>query len=287
MRRLIIRPGAIGDCLLALPAIEFLRTEKTELWVPSSTSLLFGEGGIPATCGLHRVSSIPSTGIDRFGLGDGFTPVGLSEELQGFDDIVSWYGENRQEFRQAALRINPQWRFLRALPPSDCSLHATDYFLSQVGRTLRSTPQPIVLRPSISPKGRHGAIAIHPFSGSQAKNWPLDRYRELGKQLAPGAEVILLAGPEDELPEARRFDNLRSLASWLNGAALYIGNDSGPTHLAAATGTTVLALFGPTNPSVWAPRGPHVTVLQRQPLTELSVDEVVVAARGIIAQSVS
>jgi ADP-heptose:LPS heptosyltransferase len=41
---------------------------------------------------------------------------------------------------------------------------------------------------------------------------------------------------------------------------MYIGNDSGITHLAAAVGTPVLALFGPTNPEVWAPRGPHVRV---------------------------
>jgi len=57
-----------------------------------------------------------------------------------------------------------------------------------------------------------------------------------------------------------RLDNLYELACWLARARLYIGNDSGITHLAAAVATPVLALFGPTDPSVWAPRGPNVRI---------------------------
>ena len=69
------------------------------------------------------------------------------------------------------------------------------------------------------------------------------------------------SGPEDPpLPEAVRFDNLYDLACWLARARLYVGNDSGITHLAAAVGTPVLALFGPSDPAVWAPRGPNVRV---------------------------
>jgi ADP-heptose:LPS heptosyltransferase len=57
-----------------------------------------------------------------------------------------------------------------------------------------------------------------------------------------------------------RIENLYELACWLASARLYIGNDSGITHLAAAVGTPVLALFGPTDPDVWAPRGANVRV---------------------------
>lgn len=270
MPRLIIRPGAIGDCLLALPAIEFLQTGQTELWLPSALCSLLETG--PA-----RVRSIAATGLDRFGLGDGFVPAGLAEALQSFDTVVSWYGENRPVFRAAAEKLNPNWRFLRALPPSDCLLHAADYFLSQVGGTLPAPPPQSL--PFLSPPICHGAIAIHPFSGSPAKNWPLEFYLELASRLGGLAEVVMLAGPEEELPGARRFADLRSLASWLRGAALYVGNDSGPTHLAAAAGIPVIALFGPTNPAIWAPRGPNVTVLRREPLMELTVDEVLAKCR--------
>lgn len=270
MPRLIIRPGAIGDCLLGLPAMEFVQTDQTEVWVPAALCSLL-------KCRQLKVRSISSTGLDRFGLGDGFISPGLHEALQRFDDVVSWYGENRAEFREAALRLNPRWRFLRALPPGDCTLHAADYFLNQVGGPIGSNPHLTFSH------ARHGSIALHPFSGNGAKNWPLAGFRELAQRLAGEGPVIMLAGPEEDLPEARRFDDLGSLAVWLSGAALYIGNDSGPTHLAAAVGTPTLALFGPTNPAIWAPRGPHVKVLQQEPISELSVDEVLVAARGILA----
>jgi hypothetical protein len=268
MRRLIIRPGAIGDCLLALPAIEFLQTENTEVWLPAPVcSLLNGkvltEGNWP-----FSVKGISSTGLDRFGLGDGFLPPGLAGAFQQFDDIVSWYGENRPGFREAALRVNPHWRFLRALPPGDCTLHAADYFLSQVGGALGTNPR----LPS-SREVHHGTIVIHPFSGSMAKNWPLESFRQLAKRLSVRGSVAMVTGPEEELTGARRFADLGSLAAWLSGASLFIGNDSGPTHLAAAMGIPVVALFGPTDPAIWAPRGANVRVLRREPMGELSVDE--------------
>ena len=61
-----------------------------------------------------------------------------------------------------------------------------------------------------------------------------------------------------------RFDDLYKLACWLAGAKVYIGNDSGPTHLAAAVGTPVIALFGPTDPAIWAPRGDNVHIVSMQ-----------------------
>jgi heptosyltransferase III len=74
--------------------------------------------------------------------------------------------------------------------------------------------------------------------------------------------ALAAAGPDEALDRATRFENLFDLARWLAGAALYIGNDSGITHLAAAVGIPVIALFGPTSPDIWAPRGPNVTVLR-------------------------
>ena len=69
------------------------------------------------------------------------------------------------------------------------------------------------------------------------------------------------AGPEEHLPEAQRFESTADLAMWLAGARVYIGNDSGVTHLAAALGVPVIAIFVATPPEVWAPRGSNVSVL--------------------------
>jgi ADP-heptose:LPS heptosyltransferase len=117
-------------------------------------------------------------------------------------------------------------------------------------------------------------IWIHPFSGSARKNWPLDHYQTLARWLeATGRSVQFCTSPVQPLPAARVIENLAELASWLAGASLYIGNDSGITHLAAASGAPTVALFGPTNPQVWAPRGSNVTIIQSD-LDTLSIEHV-------------
>src|SRR5205814_6933881 len=96
---------------------------------------------------------------------------------------------------------------------------------------------------------------------SPRKNWPIEKYRMLAQKLKRIMPVWWCSGPGDPpLEGAVRFDNLYELACWLARARLYLGNDSGITHLAAAVGTPVLALFGPTDTEVWAPRGPNVRV---------------------------
>ena len=109
---------------------------------------------------------------------------------------------------------------------------------------------------------RENFAVIHPFSGSPRKNWPLAKFRAARRPPRTSHARPLVLRPDDPpLPGAVRIDDLWDLACWLARARIYIGNDSGVTHLAAAVGTPVLAIFGPTDPSVWAPRGRHVRVV--------------------------
>jgi ADP-heptose:LPS heptosyltransferase len=119
-------------------------------------------------------------------------------------------------------------------------------------------------------------VVIHPFSGSAKKNWPIENYRALAERLPMPVEWV--AGPEESLRDAKRLDNLLVLASWMRGCELYIGNDSGISHLAAAIGLPAVVLFGPTDPNVWAPQGDAVQILQHNPLSALAVDPVLAAA---------
>jgi ADP-heptose:LPS heptosyltransferase len=128
-----------------------------------------------------------------------------------------------------------------------------DFYLRQVGAAEGAVPRIACHLP------REDFAVIHPFSGSAKKNWPLEKFRVLAHGLEQSMPVHWCAGPDDPpLPGAMHLENLHDLACWLARARLYIGNDSGITHLAAAVGTPVLALFGPTDPGIWAPRGPHV-----------------------------
>jgi ADP-heptose:LPS heptosyltransferase len=236
-----------------VPALESLKTDFTEVWISSAA--------VPLILFADRVRAISSTQLDLV-FGDEFPPK-LLETLQSFDEIVSWYGTNRPEFRAAMHAFHPCCTFLDALPKGP--QHATDFFLKQVGAPTGASP-----RIEVAALSHRNTIVIHPFSGSATKNWPLHRYQELAQSLP----VEWTAGPEEPLADAWRTDNLLELARWMKGATFYIGNDSGISHLAAAIGMPCLILFGPTDPSIWAPRGVHVKILRHQPLKELAVEAV-------------
>jgi heptosyltransferase III len=240
LKTLLIRPGAIGDCIVSLPVLEHLRTEYTEVWVRSVNQ--------PLVRFADRVDSIAATGLDLVGIQ---TPRRTMERLGEFDRIVSWYGTNHEEFRQA----------VRGLPftfhpplPKDGALHAVDFYAAQTGAPMGLTPRIPV--EDVTPRDR---IVIHPFSGSPRKNWPLNRFRELAKALPYPVEWT--AGPDEPLADAIRFDDLYDLARWLAGARGYVGNDSGISHLAAAVGVPVVALFRESNSAVWSPRPSHVRLV--------------------------
>jgi ADP-heptose:LPS heptosyltransferase len=252
MRRLVIRPGAIGDVIVSLPAIESLRTDFFEVWTPSRT--------VPLVRFANRVRSIGSTGLDLLGV---IEPSALLiEELRSFDSIVSWYGANRPEFRETVARLNLPFTFLTALPPAGIAMHATDFYCDQVSAIARHTSDGVPRIALDRPVCRENFAVIHPFSGSAKKNWPLVKFRAFAARLERVIPVRWCAGNEDPpLTEAVRIDDLYELAEWLAKARLFIGNDCGVSHLAAAVGTPVLAIFGPTDPVVWAPRGNHVRVV--------------------------
>ena len=262
LRRLIIRPGGIGDCILSLPAIEHLRADDTEVWVPSAVVPLIR---------FAQVRAIASTGIDLLGIPGVEPPASLIETLGSFDSIVSWYGANRPEFCKAVRARGLPAQFLDALP-SGGKTHAADFFLQQAGGTGAAVP-----RIQCFTIERGNFAVIHPFSGSPRKNWPLECFREVARRLP--IPVRWCAGPEESLEGAVRFDNLYELGCWLAGAQIYIGNDSGITHLAAAVGTPVVAIFGPTDPAVWAPRGDRVSVLSARQSDDVTVENVLDAAR--------
>ena len=258
--RLIIRPGAIGDFIVSLPAMESLGPE--EVWTASAHAPLVRFGA--------HARSIVSTGLDLLGITE--PDPALIERLRAFDDIVSWYGSNRAEFRALTESLGLPFRFLDALPPAGCTLHVVDYYLLQTGSQPGAAPCI-----SVPARERAGAV-IHPFSGSLRKNWPLDCYRELGRRLAKTMPVAWCAGPADDLPDAEiRIVNLYELACRLAGARVFIGNDSGIAHLAAAVGTAVVALFGPTDPRVWGPRGRDVRVLQATEMAAIPLADVLAA----------
>lgn len=271
MRRLLIRPGGIGDVITSLPALESLRAGYTEVWVPAALK--------PLVRFADRVESIADTGLDGLGIPDREPSPGLIERLAAFDSIVSWYGEAREDFGAAVEARSLPFRFFPALPRMEGAIHAVDFFLAHARHAGGRIVEPV---PRIDCPGEWRDFAVvHPFSGSARKNWPLTRFRELANALDSRMPVAWCAGPEDALEGAVRFDDLYELARWLASARCYVGNDSGITHLAAAVGAPVVALFGATNPRVWAPRGPRVRVVAAESMESIRPKDVLEAINEI------
>ncbi len=232
-----MRPGAIGDTVVSLPALESLQAQ--EIWAPAQN--------LPLLRHLGECRSLISTGIDSLVI-----PEATLRRLSEFDDIVSWYGSAREDFRQQVAAL--PFRFFPALPAAECSTHAVDFYLRQVGAPEGAVPRLPVERRD------EGFAVIHPFSGSARKNWPLAQFCAVAEHLP--MPVLWCAGPEETLDGAAQFADLGDLGHWLAGARVFLGNDSGIAHVAAACGVPVVAVFGPTDPSVWAPRGNRVRIAQ-------------------------
>jgi heptosyltransferase-3 len=175
-------------------------------------------------------------------------------------------------------------RVLTADPTPSPGVHASRWFAEPLRRLdidPGPAPTPLVFTQEedeaageIAASLPRGFLALHPGSGSLRKNWPAGRFAELVGLRGRGAPWLLVRGSADDdaarplgdLPGAVLARNLpvRLLGALLSRAGLYIGNDSGVTHLAAAAGAPTVALFGPTDPATWSPVGPRVEVVESE-----------------------
>jgi heptosyltransferase III len=246
LTRLLIRPGALGDFIVSLPALESLRADYTEVWCTSQN--------VPLARFADSAQSIVASGLDRLGL---LPSDDVIERLRSFDSIISWYGASYPEFRDLALGLGLPFQFLPALPTGPG--HAVDFYNEQA-RQLGAMPTSRFPEIKCPPAERTFAV-IHPFASSLAKRAPMAVFESAASKLAETIPVHWLCGPEEELAGAIRIPDLYELACWLRQARIFVGNDSGISHLAAAVGTSVHAFFRTTNPNVWAPRGPSVNTI--------------------------
>lgn len=260
LRTLVVHTGGIGDFLLACPSIEALGREgPVELLGRKDRLELAVAGGIAES----------AHGLERAGFDSIFDAPSrkLRDFLAPFQRVVVWMEDAEGGIRRgleacgvADIQIYP------GLPPADWSRHASSYYLGCLG-----APEGLDFELSFASGDATHDVILHPGSGSEAKNWPLERYAALAQDLeSSGRKVTWCLGPAElerepdafsAIPNsARRIvtDSLVDLATHLGAACDYIGNDSGITHLAAAVGCPTIALFGPTNPKVWAPRACRV-----------------------------
>ena len=284
-RILVIRGGAIGDFILTLPALKALRDAR-----PQAHIEILGYKHIAALAEnrfyAQAVHSIEYGPLARFFARNSEFPAKLADYFASFDLIVSYLYDPDQIFETNLRRCGVQnlicgpARIVEnaghaarqlARPIEELGINVVDLaeriFPSIEDRDfarefLASLPQPI--------------IAIHPGSGSCEKNWPVENWISLfsaGSHFADLERVLVISGEADKAQTdqlEREWKNrvrfarnlpLPHLAAVLE-RSMFIGHDSGISHLAAAADANCILLFGPTDPNVWAPKNENVQVFR-------------------------
>jgi len=291
LRLLCIVPGAIGDFILILPAIAWLRSHLRPVWL----ELWVSRVNLQLAQRLSYVDwavALTDTGIDKYPIAEN-----CLNRMKTFERIISWWGTGNSDFVDRIKRAHNLIDFLPALPENSTK-HVTEFRRIQLeglfGLLRGFIPAPKIdwtqeeerfAHEFLADKPKLSRLVIHPGASGQSKRWSFKKFADLADRLASNSKthLILLEGPLDEvtvnkvaaavrnstLLDKIKIENLSRLAAVLNRCDVYVGNDSGITHLAAAVGIFTVAIFLNSNPQVWAPRGPQVCFLRRPRVDEV------------------
>ncbi len=292
---LIVHQGALGDFILALPSLETLRRT-----FPYARTVVMGYPGILELIE-NRFYADEIVSVDQKGMASFFSSGGTLESalvafFKRFDLMIVFAKDGEGGLIGNLKQINPgRVLHIPSFPDGGESIHLTDHFrgtFSRYGFSISPEPPRLYLKESdrawgrsywiergVTDRERAEAIVIHPGSGSRKKAWPVDRFIDLARDLQAKfrSKILVILGPAEgpEVERAFQADHAGpfllaggfspiQLASVLEGCRFFIGNDSGVSHLAAALGVPTLAIFGPTDPKVWSPRGRNVVVIRQE-----------------------
>jgi heptosyltransferase-2 len=291
-RILVIRGGAIGDFILTLPALKALRDAY-----PDARIEILGYKQIAALAEnrfyAQAVRSIEYGSLSSFFARDSALPSELATYFAGFDLILSYLYDPDGIFENNLRRCGAR-EIVRRPGKIDGSVHAAQQLAKPIEELgLRVNDFAAKVYPSTQDRQSaqeflkdraQPAVVFHPGSGSEKKNWPLKNWIELGSNLPEPLVIVSGEADADQITvlETEWKDRqvlfaknlpLPHLAAVLEGT-VFVGNDSGISHLAAAAGADCILLFGPTNPEIWAPLNENVCALKApgNDLARLDVD---------------
>jgi heptosyltransferase-3 len=301
---LLFRLGGLGDLLVALPSVQLVakRFPGSSLNLVSRAEygrLLEEAGVVDAVFPLDDGRWLPL--FDEAPA----VPEDFKEWLSRFDFILGWLQKetSRRLERKILALTAGRGRFIVYEPQS--GIPASRYFFDHTSALFTRQPgandqfEDCHRLPSLKTKGRDQSLpgksetpaqqkkfaVIHPGSGSENKCWPLENFLAIIEFLhQKGIEGYLVTGEAESRMEGKIFDlglppgwswrrrpALVELAELLEEAAVYIGNDSGVTHLAAACGTRGLALFRKDLEVAWKPLG-RIDVLSDADVASITVE---------------
>ncbi|ORX05584.1 glycosyl transferase [Mycolicibacillus trivialis] len=268
---LVLRALGLGDLLTGVPALRGLRRTypqarlvlATPDWLTGLALLSGAVDEVLPTAALGALrwpGPAPDLAVNLHGRGP-----------QSITDLLATEAETLLSHRHPDFPAlpGPAWRD---------DLHEVDRWCTLLGSAgIVADPQDLTLeRPAGHPR-RDGVVIVHPGAGAPSRRWPAERFAAVAADLAAAGQPVAVTGSSAERPLAEdvarraglnpsavlagRLDVL-AMVALISDARLLVCGDTGVGHIATATGTASVLLFGPTPPSRWGPRGPgrHVTV---------------------------
>ncbi len=304
VRFLVLRGGAIGDFILTLPALTALRERWPEAYIelvgyPHIANLALAAGLV------DHVESLDRADVARFFAQIPQFTQQQAEHISSFHLVISYLHDRVGTVKHNLLMAGAKQVIYGS--PIVSEGHAIDHLvkpLETLAIYVAGANPRLALGENVRRPGREwleanglgkAAVAIHPGSGSPAKNWPVERFVELAERIAKSGKgkPFFVLGEADHaiapvLAEraghtpALTGRTLVDVASVLASCRAYVGNDSGITHIAAALGIPTIALFGSSDPDRWGPRGENVRILRADDgkMESITRDQVEAAVAG-------
>jgi ADP-heptose:LPS heptosyltransferase len=275
---LVVFPGALGDLICLVPTLRELDRRHDAL-----PSLLCKGDLVPLITMARLAMAEPIERRETSWLFSVQPPQEAAAYFGAFSSIESFTGagvaeveRNLRRWARGTARVHP-------FRPSE-RIHLAEHFLRAIGlehpvdETEARIEVPAELRAGASRRWRDRRLPLllmHPGSGGDAKRWSREGFRRVAERwLVRGGGLIVLLGAAEESEVgawgAQGFEvaaglDVMEVAALLSIADLYLGNDSGISHLAAAVGAFGVALFGPTDPRSWRPLSTRMRAMTLDP----------------------
>lgn len=299
----LLHGGSLGDFLLAIrflhgvgrhgESIERRAVARSPMSALPHVSLRLAALHDSDRIGLHRLFSDDASVRDE-----------LRDLLASSDLVIDMLAISGAAKARLQSRVGGALVSLDPTPSPDCRDHIIDQWRSRLPASVPvEAPRPeLLLDMRRHDSDRMPAALLHPGSGGRVKCWPMDRFIELANVLGgERTEPSFMLGPTEldwygdgwlhalsEHAPVIVEANLWPAAERMAAAALYVGNDAGSTHLAAAVGTPTVAIFGPTDPNVWRPIGDRVVTVSpasgRGDIGSVSVEQVAAACAALLGR---
>jgi ADP-heptose:LPS heptosyltransferase len=268
---LVLRALGLGDLLTGIPALRGLRRAYPRARIVLATpqrlaALALLSGAVDEV--------LPTEGLGRLRYTGPQPDLAVNLHGSGPQSIVDLLATRPKRLITHRNRHHPDVLG----PPRRAGQHEVDRWCALLGAAgIDCEPTDLSLPRPVGPPVRHGVVVIHPGAAAAARRWPAERFAEVAAELHRRGYPVAVTGSEPEIPLAREVAGMAGLpdtsvlagqldildlAALVADSSLLVCGDTGVGHIATATGTPSVLVFGPTPPARWGPRGsgPHVSL---------------------------